>query len=151
MLIKRISPRQNIYLSYAGADREFSSLFLALLDEGLSQDSLHRYRIKTAEDVSYGDNIADAISNFITEADFVIVLLSSAYVQSNSTMEEFQIAKQCGVLLIPVLLEPMSKIDLFPSVLSGVKSLELYDLGSKEDLEKRVSHLIKDISHKHMD
>lgn len=149
LLIKRISPKEKIYISYATSDKEISLKFSDELELLLLDNPLHRYKILTADDVSFGDDISKSIDKFISASNYIIVLLSPEYMQSPLAMNELSKAELSGAPLIPVLLTPPSMIKPFPQRFIGLRALELYDLSSAE-FEKQISRLAKDISHRHI-
>lgn len=150
LLIKRISPKEHIYISYVATDKEISLKFSEELEYQLLDSSLRRYKVLTADDVSFGDNISKSIDKFISNSNYIIVLLSPEYVQSPLAMMELTKAELSGASLIPVLLTSPSTINPFPQKFIGLRALELYDLASSDDFEMQISRLAKDISHRHI-
>lgn len=150
LLIRRISPKEYIYISYVATDKEISLKFSEELEYQLLDNPLRRYKVLTADDISFGDNISKSIDKFILNSNYIIVLLSTEYMQSSFAREELFKAELSGASLIPVLLTPPSTINPFPEKFMGLRALELYDLASSDDFEKQISRLAKDISHRHI-
>lgn len=150
LLIKRISPKEYIYISYAAADKDISLQFYYELEASLDTSLLRRYKVLTAEDVRFGDSISKSIDKFISHSNYVIVLLSPEYVQSPFAMEELSKAESSRATLIPVLLTSPSTIEPFPQKFIGLRALELYDAASPDDFEMQISRLVRDISRRHI-
>lgn len=145
MIIKRINPKKYIYVSYSSYDKDTANRIVATLGNQLERMSKYRFVILTADSISYGENMQEAIQKFINSADIVIILVSEGYLNSKWCMREFKVLNDMGKKIIPVVTTSFDDLEKMSNNLKEIKALSLLDCDSETDFENKLSSLAKDL------
>lgn len=145
LLVRRINPKQLIYVSCTTRDREVAQLVSRILSEQFERLSKYRFEIVTADSVPYGDDMATAVQKFISKSTMAIVLVSENYIKSDWCYKEFSLIAETNKKIIPIVLESYSDLSRLPKDISGIRALSLSGCSSTEEFEEQLLHLAKDL------
>lgn len=144
-VIKRINPKQYIYVSFTRADKEVANQVITILEKEFSKISKYRFEILTADKIPYGANMPETMQEFLTKANIVIVIVSENYLISNWCTEEFVQLSRMDKKIIPIVIDSYSHLYKLPKDISNIRALLIDDCKSDEDFKQRLIWLAKDL------
>ena len=151
LIIKRINPKQYIYISYTRADKEIAETVKDVLDSQLRKMSKYRFEILTADSIPYGADMNNTLQEYISKSNTVIVIVSENYIMSQWCNTEFFEVLEMGKRLIPIVTDSYNNLSDLPKDISNIKALSIKDCSSREELERRLKLLAKDIVRAQLD
>ncbi len=143
--IKRVNPKQYIYISYAGADKETANQVAVTLDKELEKISKYRFEILTADAIPYGADMRTTMHEFLAKANIVIVIVSENYIMSEWCNEEFLELFRMDKKIIPIVTQSYTHLSRLPKDISNIKALLVKDCESDEDFRSQLILLAKDL------
>ena len=151
LLVRRINPKQLIYVSCTTRDKEVAHLVSRILSEQFERLSKYRFEIVTADSVPYGDDMAATVQKYISKSTMAIVLVSNSYIESVWCSKEFSLITEANKKIIPIVLESYSDLSRLPKDISGIKALSLSGCSSNEEFEEQLLRLAKDLVRQRQD
>lgn len=151
LIIKRINPKQYIYISYARADKEIAETIKDVLDAQLRKMSKYRFEILTADSIPYGADMSNTLQEYISKSNTVIVIVSENYILSQWCNTEFVEVLEMGKKLIPIVTDSYEDLSDLPKDISNIKALSIKECSSPEELESRLKLLAKDLVRAQLD
>lgn len=149
LIIKRVNPKKYIYLSYATCnhqDKEIADKIILVLNEQFKKLSKYRFEIITEDSIPFGNDIDITMKENIAKSEIVIVIVSSAYLESEWCINEFTIfSNDNNKRIIPIVTESFSYLAKLPKDISNIKALSLIDCKLEGDFSKTISMLAKDL------
>lgn len=151
LIVKRINPKQYIYISFADADKDLAKLIETKLEEQLNNKSKYRFEFLTPEKIPYGSNISDTVKEYLDRSNIVIAIVSKDYIESSYRNKEFSEILSMNKKIIPVVIDSYESIEKLPKDVRNIKSLLLDNRENTEDLDFKLSCLAKDLVRQRMD
>lgn len=145
LIIRRINPKHYIYISYARADKELAKDIKDVLDDQLNKLSKYRFEVLTADSIPYGANMNSTLQEYISKSNNVIVIVSEKYIMSHWCNTEFVKIEEEGKKIIPIVTDSYNDLSNLPKDISNIKALSLKDCSTREELERRLKILAKDL------
>lgn len=145
LIIRRINPKQYIYISYAGQDKELALSISQILSEQFAKLSKYRFEIRTADTIPFGDDIYLTMQKYVKESDVIIVVVSEDYIESNWCCNEFMSIANMNKRIIPIVINSYDYLSKLPVNISHIKSLSLRNCVSDKDFENQLLRLAKDL------
>lgn len=145
IILKRVNPSKNIYLSYSIEDKEIANIIATVLEKQLNCSSKYRFKLITADLVPFGANIQNTMKNDLARADIIIVIVSTHYLESSWCNQEFKEIDFEHQTVIPIVLSSFDHLSELPIDISGIKGLYLGDCQTNTLIEERLSALSKDL------
>lgn len=143
-IIRRINPKKYIYFSYSGKDKEICDDIIYLLYDQLMKQSKYRFEFLTGESIPFGSNMYDTMKDNIDRSDIIVIIVTTAYLESTWCQKEFTTISQFNKEIIPIVIESFSHLSQLPKDLSDIKALSIINC-STDDLKKNISILAKDL------
>ncbi|MGE9949482.1 toll/interleukin-1 receptor domain-containing protein [Coprococcus catus] len=144
-IIRRINPKQYIYISYTGQDKDTALLVSQILSEQFKRLSKYRFEIITVDSIPFGEDMSATMQKYIEKSDIVIVLVSENYITSEWCYNEFLSIANLNKRIIPIVLNSYSDLSRLPKDISNIKALSLSDCTSDKDFEEQLLRLAKDL------
>lgn len=144
-IIRRINPKQYIYISYTGQDKDTALLVSRILSEQFKRLSKYRFEIITVDSIPFGEDMSATMQKYIEKSDIVIVLVSENYITSEWCYNEFLSIANLNKRIIPIVLNSYSDLSRLPKDISNIKALSLSDCTSDKDFEEQLLRLAKDL------
>lgn len=144
-IIRRINPKQYIYISYTGQDKDTALLVSRILSEQFKRLSKYRFEIITVDSIPFGEDMSATMQGYIKKADIVIILVSDAYIKSEWCYNEFISITNMNKRIIPIVLNSYSDLSRLPKDISNIKALSLSDCTADKDFEDQLLRLAKDL------
>lgn len=144
-IIRRINPKQYIYISYTGQDKDTALLVSRILSEQFKRLSKYRFEIITVDSIPFGEDMSATMQEYIKKSDIVIVLVSDTYIKSEWCYNEFVSIANMNKRIIPIVLNSYSDLSRLPKDISNIKALSLSDCTSDKDFEEQLLRLAKDL------
>ena len=135
-IIRRINPKQYIYISYTGQDKDTALLVSQILSEQFKRLSKYRFEIITVDSIPFGEDMSATMQKYIEKSDIVIVLVSENYITSEWCYNEFLSIANLNKRIIPIVLNSYSDLSRLPKDISNIKALSLSDCTSDKDWQK---------------
>ncbi len=151
LIIRRINPKQYIYISYTRADKELAEEIKDILENQLNKMSKYRFEVLTADSIPFGANMNSTLQEYISESNTVIVIVSEKYIMSDWCKTEFVKIVEEGKKCIPIVTDSYNDLSNLPKDISNIKALSLIDCSTREELERRLKTLSKDLIKTHRD
>lgn len=145
LIMKRVNPKKDIYVSYALRDKEMVINLLEGLEENFKKLSKYHYEIISADSISYGSDMRSAMRDNILKSELVIILVSPAYLQSEWCLKEFEEITNLNKHIIPIVTESFADLTKLPKDISNIKALSLRNCESQDDLDKAILKLARDL------
>ncbi len=145
LIFKRINPKKYIYLSYSYVDKEIAEKISHVLEEQFHRLSKYRFEIITADSIPFGNDMNATMRENMLKSDIVIIIVSSAYLQSEWCLKEFAAISNRDKKIIPVVTETFSDLAKLPKDISNIKALSLRNCTSEEDFSRAILKLAKDL------
>lgn len=145
LIIRRINPKQYIYISYTGQDEDTALLVSRILSEQFKRLSKYRFEIITVDSISFGEDMPATMQKYIEKSDIVIVLVSEDYIKSEWCYNEFLSIANMNKRIIPIVLNSYNDLSRLPKDISNIKALSLCDCTSDKDFEEQLLRLAKDL------
>lgn len=145
LIIKRISPKKYIYISYSYMDKEIAEKTSLVLSEHFKSLSKYRFEIITADSIPFGNDIYVTMQENMSKSDIIIIIVSPAYLKSESCQKEFTAIYKGNKRIIPIVTEDFSDLAKLPKDISNIKALSLINCKSEEDFSKIMSTLAIDL------
>lgn len=144
-IIRRINPKQYIYISYTLQDKDTALLVSQILSEQFKRLSKYRFEIITVDSIPFGEDMSATMQKYIEKSDIVIVLVSENYITSEWCYNEFLSIANLNKRIIPIVLNSYSDLSRLPKDISNIKALSLSDCTSDKDFEEQLLRLAKDL------
>ena len=145
LIIRRINPKQYIYISYMRLDKDIAQSISQTLREQFKKLSKYRFEIITADSISYGEDIYMTMQEFIRRSSMVIIVVSSNYICSEWCSKELLAIKEMNKKIIPIVMESYNDLSKLPVDLSNIKALSLRDCSSEKDFDRQLLCLAEDL------
>ena len=145
LIIKRINPKQYVYISYSNRDSELAQKIADILNEKLEKLSKYRFEIITEDSIPLGNDIYITVQENLNKSDTVIVIVSSEYVENLRCRNEFIQISEEKKKIIPIVTESLGDLKRLPKDISNIKALFLDDGESEEKFLKDMSVLARDL------
>lgn len=145
LIIKRVNPKTYIYLSYSRKDKELAEKIATELTDQFKRLSKYRFEIITGDSIPFGNDMTSTMQENISKSDIAIIIVSTAYLQSQWCLKEFMTFSGQKKRIIPIVKESFSDLSKLPEDISNIKALSLINCESNEDFNKSMSLLAKDL------
>lgn len=145
LILKRVNPKQYIYISFSQADKEIAIQILAKLDEELNKSTRYRFEILTPDSIPYGANIEQTLQTYFEKSNKIIVLVSEQYLSSKWCRDEFAQLSLMEKQLIPIVTTSYECLSKLPKDISNIKALYLNPSSTTTELDQHIKTLAKDI------
>lgn len=145
LVIRRITPKKYIYISYSRRDQEIAKKVSLILSEQFKKLSKYRFEIISADSIPFGCDINNAMKENLEKSDIVIVIVSPAYIQSSWCKKEFTTISNEDKQIIPIVTESFSDLTQLPKDISNIKALSLKNCVTEEDFSNSILMLAKDL------
>lgn len=145
LIIRRVNPKQYIYVSYTSADKETVDCIVQMLDEELKRISKYRFEILTSDNIPFGSDIHKTMREYIEKANIVLVVVSENYLRSEWCNQEFVSFCNMDKKIIPIVTESYSHLSELPKNISNIKALSLRFCETKTDFEDAMKTLARDL------
>lgn len=145
MILRRINPKQYIYISYTGQDKELALLISQILSEQFAKLSKYRFEIRTADTIPFGDDMYVTMQKYIEKSDVIIVIVSEDYIDSDWCHTEFMSVINMGKRIIPIVTNSYDYLSRLPVDMSNIKALSLHNCISEKDFENQLLRLTRDL------
>lgn len=145
LILRRINPKQYIYISYANQDKGMVDLISQTLTDQLERLSKYRFEIRTADSIPFGSDIYITMQKYINESDIIIVIVSESYIHSDWCLEEFKSIMDMSKKVIPIIMDSCDVLCRLPVNISNIKALSLCSCESEKNFETQLLRLAKDL------
>lgn len=145
LIIRRVNPKQYIYVSYTSADKETVDCIVQILDEELKRISKYRFEILTSDNIPFGSDIHKTMREYLEKANIVLVVVSENYLRSEWCNQEFVSFCNMDKKIIPIVTESYSHLSELPKNISNIKALSLSFCKTKTDFEDAMKTLARDL------
>lgn len=145
LILKRVNPKQYIYLSFSQADKEIAYQILTKLDEELNKFTRYRFEILTSDSIPYGANIEQTLQAYFEKSNKFIVLVSEQYLTSKLCINEFAQFSQMEKQLIPIVTTSYDCLSKLPKDMSNIKALYLNLSNTTTEFDQHIKTLAIDI------
>lgn len=145
LIIRRVNPKQYIYVSYTSADKETVDCIVQMLDEELKRISKYRFEILTSDNIPFGSDIHKTMREYLEKANIVLVVVSENYLRSEWCNQEFVSFCNMDKKIIPIVTESYSHLSELPKNISNIKALSLRFCKTKTDFEDATKTLARDL------
>lgn len=145
LVIKRITPKKYIYISYSSQDEEIEKKMSLILNDQFKKLSKYRFEIIDANSIHFGYDMNDAMKENLEKSDIVIIIVSPAYLQSSWCKKEFTTISNEDKQIIPIVTESFSDLAKLPKDISNIKALSLENCVTEEDFSNSILILAKDL------
>lgn len=145
IIIRRVNPKQYIYISYTRQDKETALLVAQTLSKQFEQLSKYRFEIIAADSIPFGEDMSATMQEYIKKSDIVILLVSRSYIESKWCSNEFMSIINLNKKIIPIVMNSYGDLSRLPKDISNIKALSLRDCTSDKDFEEQLLRLAKDL------
>lgn len=145
LIVRRVNPKQYIYISYTSADEETANLVSATLEEQLNKFSKYHYEILSADSVPYGSDMHKTVEEYLEKAAIVIVIVSENYVTSSWCHREFMSFSNRNKKIIPIVVDSYRHLSRLPKDISNIKALSLRECTSTDEFKRQITSLAKEL------
>ena len=145
LIIKRINPKQYIYVSSTQADSETVECIVQMLEEELKKASKYRFEILTPNSIPFGSDIQKTMSEYLEKSNIVFVIVSENYLMSERCNREFITISAMKKKIIPIVTESYSQLSQLSHNISNIKSLSISDCKTPEDFANKMHILALDL------
>lgn len=145
IIIRRVNPKQYIYISYTGQDKETALLIAQTLSKQFEQLSKYRFEIITADSIPFGEDMSATMQEYIKKSNIVILLVSESYIENKWCSNEFMSMINMNKKIIPIVMNSYGDLSRLPKDISNIKALSLSDCTSDKDFEDQLLRLAKDL------
>lgn len=145
LIVRRVNPKQYIYISYTSADEETANLVSATLEEQLNKFSKYHYEILSADSVPYGSDMHKTVEEYLEKAAIVIVIVSENYVTSSWCHREFISFSNRNKKIIPIVVDSYGHLSKLPKDISNIKALSLRECSSTDEFKRHITSLAKEL------
>lgn len=122
ILLKRINPKQYIYISYSGKDKDTALLISETLSKQLERLSKYRFEILTADSISYGEDMYTTMQKNIEQSEIILILVSQSYIHSKWCIDEFTSIMNMNKKIIPIIMDSFEDLCQLPKDISNIKA-----------------------------
>lgn len=144
-ILRRINPKQYIYISYSGKNKEIADLISKTLTEQFEKLTKYRFEIRTADSVPYGEDMYVTMQKYMDESDIIIIIVSEAYIDSDWCRREFNSIIDCSKKIIPIVMNSYNDLSRLSANISNIKALSLQNCTSEKEFERQLLLLAKDL------
>ena len=145
LIIKRVNPKQYIYMSFSSADKDMVELVTRTLEEQFKKMSKYRFEILTADTIPYGSDMRKTMQEYLQKANIMIVIVSKSYIESKWCNEEFVEISGMNKKIIPIVIDRYEYLSQLPKDISNIKALFIRESKLNEELEHQIELLAKDL------
>lgn len=145
LIIKRVNPKQYIYISFSRTNKEITDLVTKTLEEQFKKSPKYRFEILSADTIPYGANIQDTIQEYLKKSSIGIAIISGDYATGDLCRQELSEFLNMNKKIIPVIVDSCDSLLQLPNEISNIKALSLEDCKTEQDLEQKITILAKDI------
>lgn len=143
-LVKILISKNRIFVSYSHKDKETADQIINYLKSSPKMKYANII-ITSDKDLKMGDDIMRSTSDKISEAGFIILLVSDNYLSSSACAKELAFIKDKKQTIIPILLPSLTSFDNVPENVKRYKGVILPHI-TQEDISKEVNKIIDDIT-----
>lgn len=145
LLLRRINPKQYIYISYSRKDNDTALLISETLSKQLEKLSKYRFEIITADSISYGEDMYSTMQKNIEQSEIILILVSQSYIHSKWCINEFTSIMDMNKKIIPIVMESFEDLSQLPKDISNIKALSFIEASSGKKFEEQLLRLSKDL------
>lgn len=145
LIIKRVNPKQYIYMSFSSADKDMVELVTRTLEEQFKKMSKYRFEILTADTIPYGSDMRKTMQEYLQKANIMIVIVSKSYIESKWCNEEFVEISGMNKKIIPIVIDRYEYLSQLPKDISNIKALFIRESKLNKELEHQIELLAKDL------
>lgn len=145
LLLRRINPKQYIYISYSGKDKDTALLISETLNKQLEKLSKYRFEIITADSISYGEDMYTTMQKNIEKSEIILILVSESYINSKWCTDEFTSIMNMNKRIIPIVMNSFGDLSLLPKDISNIKALSFSECETEKNFKEQLLRLSKDL------
>lgn len=146
IILRRVIPKKYIFVLFAIQDAIEVKQYTSTILENLLNSKRYRFELLDSENaVAYGENIYDGIKKAMDKSDVVLLFMSEAYLKSSFMQREYKLAKESEKIIVPIFLEEIKDMGMFPGELQDVKSVILYRGLGIQEKQQRLLDLAQDL------
>jgi hypothetical protein len=134
--VLRLRPRPSVFVSYCPADKQVADELLRRLDKTNARI------LVDSREMLVGDSIVQRINEFVEKSDFIVLIISSNWSQSEWAKQELKIVLSSQKRILPLVVDR----DALPEQLHGIKFADLR-ANSDVALDQIVDSVLKRPSH----
>lgn len=151
IILKRIRPIRNIYVSYSMNDSEIAYRIQTTLKKYLQKTLKSTFAFFSVESISFGSNMLETMKRNISQADIIIVLASDSYIGSEWCQTEFNSISFDKQKVIPIVIDSFDILQKLPNDLRDIKSLILRKEDSESEFEQKIAKLAYELIRDRLD
>lgn len=110
IIVLRLRPRPSVFISYSHADKEVADDVLKRLDK------THARIFVDSREMLVGDSIVQRINEFADKADFIVLIISSDWSESEWAQQELEIVLSSQKRILPLVIDG----EAIPKQLNGI-------------------------------
>ena len=145
LIVKRINPKQYIYVSYSYDDRDTKELIVKELEEKLGRISKYRFEILTVDSIPYGADMQKTMQEYLQKSNITIIIVSQKYILNEWCNREFIEISGMNKKIIPIVIDTYEYLTELPKDISNIKALCICSDKLAENIGKQMDLLAKDL------